>query len=286
MPVARGLLSAMRPRQWVKNVLILAAPAAAGIIGERHVVTRLLVAVVAFCLAAAGGYLVNDVRNAEEDRAHPRKRLRPVASGLLSPGLAVVAAVALLAAASGLGVVLGWRFVAVLGAYVALTLSYSFVLRGVAIVDLAAVAGCHVLRAAAGGVAVGVPLSRWFLIVACFGSLYVVAGKRLCDLIDAGEHGAARRATLDDYTRGFLRHLLTISAAVTIMAYCLWAFEARHSQWPAAASIVPLVLFLMRYALLLDHGRGGAPEELIVGDGVLRATALVWVALFVGAVYI
>jgi len=285
-PVARALLAAARPRQWVKNVLLLAAPAAAGVIGEPRAAERLGVAVLAFCAASAGGYLINDVHDVDEDRAHPRKRLRPVASGVLPPVVAVAVAAGMLVAAGGLGALLGWRFLAVLTAYVALTLSYSFVLREIAIIDLAAVAGCHVLRAAAGGVAVGVPLSRWFLIVACFGSLFVVAGKRLGDLVEfAGEPGAGR-STLEEYSVGFLHHVLTISSAVAITAYCLWAFEGRHSEWPAAASVVPLALFFLRYALLLDQGRGGAPEELIVGDRALGAIALLWVALFAGAVHL
>ena len=274
-----------RPRQWVKNVLLLAAPTAAGVIGHGSVAARLAVAIVAFCAASAAGYLVNDVRDVAEDRRHPRKRRRPIASGAVAPGLALAVAIALLAVAAALGARLGWQFLAALGGYVALTLAYSFALRGIAVVDLAAVAGCHVVRASAGGLAVGVPLSRWFLIVTCFGALFVVAGKRLGDL-DEQTDGAATRATLEEYSPAFLRQVVTLSAAVAITAYCLWAFEHDHAASPAAVSVVPFTMFLLRYALLVDQGRGGAPEELVVGDVALGVTALAWVALFLSAVYL
>jgi decaprenyl-phosphate phosphoribosyltransferase len=285
---AGAIVRAARPRQWVKNVLLLGAPAAAGVLGRPEVLGRLAVAFVAFCAAAAGGYLLNDVRDAADDRRHPRKRLRPVASGALSERAALIAGVTLLAAALALGAALGWAFVAILLGYVALTATYSFALRDVAVLDLAAVAGCHVARAAAGGIAVGVPLSQWFLIVASFGSLFVVAGKRLGDLAELGEDAPSARATLASYSPTYLRHVLTMSSAVSVTAYCLWSLDAPKATLPALSqlSVVPLVLFLLRYALLLDQGRGGAPEDLVLADRVLFALAAAWVALFAGAVYL
>jgi len=176
----------------------------------------------------------------------------------------------------------------VLLGYVALTAAYSLALRDVAVLDLATVAGCYVARASAGGIAVGVPLSRWFLIVTSFGALFVVAGKRLGDLAELGEGAAAARRTLALYSPAYLRHVLTLSSAVAVTAYCLWAFERAHDALPALSelSVLPLVLFLLRYALLLDQGRGGAPEELLVADRPLALLAGLWVALFAGAVYL
>jgi decaprenyl-phosphate phosphoribosyltransferase len=284
--VVRGLAAAVRPRQWFKNVLLLAAPAAAGVIADGQVLARSAVAVAAFCAASAAGYLVNDICDAAEDRAHPRKRQRPIASGCVGPRLAVAVAAVLVAVAAMLGAWLGWRFLAALGGYVALTLAYSLALREIAIVDLATVTGCHVLRASAGGLAVGVPLSRWFLIVTCFGALFVVAGRRLCEMGELARGQAATRSTLDEYSPAFLRQVVTLSAAVAITAYCLWAFEQHHDGGLAAASVVPLVLFLLRYTLLLDHGRGDAPEDLVIGDRALGAMAATWVALFLGGVYL
>jgi decaprenyl-phosphate phosphoribosyltransferase len=286
--VAGAIGRAARPRQWIKNVLLLGAPAAAGVLGRPEVLGRVAVAFVAFCAAAAGGYLLNDVRDAEDDRRHPRKRARPVASGALSERSAVIAGVTLLLAGLALAAALGWAFVAILVGYVALTATYTLALRDVAVLDLAAVAGCHVARAAAGGIAVGVPLSRWFLIVASFGSLFVVAGKRLGDLAELGDDAASARATLASYSPSYLRHVLTMSSAVAVTGYCLWSLDAPKAAVPALSqlSVVPLVLFLLRYALLLDQGRGGAPEELVLADRVLFALAAAWVALFAGAVYL
>jgi decaprenyl-phosphate phosphoribosyltransferase len=286
--LAAAMLRAARPRQWVKNVLLLGAPAAAGVLGRPDVIGRLAIAFVAFCAAAAGGYLLNDVRDLDDDRRHPRKCRRPVASGALSERAALIAGVSLLLSGLAFAAVLGWAFLAVLLGYVALTASYSFFLRDVAVLDLAAVAGCHVARAAAGGVAVGVSLSPWFLIVASFGSLFVVAGKRLGDLAELGPDAPSARATLAAYSPSYLRHVLTMSSAVVVAAYCLWSLDVPKASLPTLSqlSVVPLVLFLLRYALLLDQGRGGAPEELVLADRVLFALAAAWVALFAGGVYL
>ena len=285
---AATILEAARPRQWLKNVLLLGAPAAAGMLGRPEALVRLGVAFVAFCAAAAGGYLLNDVRDADDDRRHPRKCRRPVASGALSTRAALIAGISLVVCGVVLGAALGWAFLGILLGYVALTAGYSLALRDVAVLDLAAVAGCFVARAAAGGVAVGVPLSQWFLIVASFGSLFVVAGKRLGDLAELGDAAASARATLASYSPTYLRHVLTMSSAVVVTAYCLWSLDTPDATLPVLSqlSVVPLVLFLLRYALLLDQGRGGAPEELVLADRVLFALAAAWVALFAGAVYL
>jgi decaprenyl-phosphate phosphoribosyltransferase len=282
------VLEAARPRQWLKNVLLLGAPTAAGVLTEPDALGRLAIAFVAFSAAAAGGYLLNDVRDAEDDRRHPRKCRRPVASGLLTERAALGAGAMLLVAATALGAALGWVFLTVLLGYVALTASYSLVLRNIAVIDLAAVAGCHVARAAAGGIAVGVPLSKWFLIVASFGALFVVAGKRLGDLAELGAGAPGARSTLALYSPGYLRHVLMMASAVAVTGYCLWSFNTPHATVPELSqlSVVPLVLFLLRYALLLDQGRGGAPEELVLADRPLAALAATWVALFAGAVYL
>lgn len=286
--VALGVLRAARPRQWLKNVLLLGAPAAAGVLTEPDALGRLAVAFVAFSAAAAGGYLLNDVRDVENDRRHPRKCRRPVASGVLSERAALTAGALLVAASVAIGASLGMAFLAVLVGYLALTAGYSLVLREIAMIDLAAVAGCHVVRAAAGGIAVGVPLSQWFLVVASFGALFVVAGKRLGDLAELGEAAPHARATLARYSPASLRHVLTVASAVAVTGYCLWSFNAPHATLPALSqlSVVPLVLFLLRYALLLDRGRGGAPEDLLIADRVLAGLAAAWAGLFAGAVYL
>lgn len=287
--LAGGLVRSARPKQWIKNVLVLAAPGAAGVLTEGDVLGRTLLAFVVFCLAASGTYYLNDSLDVASDRQHPSKRFRPIAAGVVPLGLARVVGVLLLAAAvGGAFPVGGWELALVVGVYVALTLSYSFVLKHQPVIDIAAVAAGFVLRTIAGGVATDVPISQWFLIVASFGSLFMVTGKRSAEFAEMGEDRVATRAALGSYTAGFLRYLRGVTSAIAIAAYCLWAFEkaeAAGSQIWFELSIVPFVLGILRYALLLEAGQGGAPEEVVLGDRTLQVLGLLWVVIFAVGVY-
>src|SRR5680860_526583 len=180
-----ALVRTARPKQWLKNVLVLAAPAAAGVLTEGDVWPRVVVAFVAFCLAASGTYFFNDAMDADADRNHPTKRHRPVAAGHLGTGAAKAVGLVLLVAALAISAPIeGGRLLLVIAIYVALTVAYSSWLKREPVIDLAAVAAGFVLRAVAGGVAAGVPLSNWFLIVAGAGSLFIVAGKRHAEVHD------------------------------------------------------------------------------------------------------
>jgi decaprenyl-phosphate phosphoribosyltransferase len=174
-----GLLRLLRPRQWVKNLLIFVAPGAGGVLQHRHALLMSTVAAMAFCLASSSTYALNDVFDVTADRMHPEKRLRPVASGTLSRSTATAASVALMAGAcaSAWGLVSS-RFALVIAAYLALTVCYSVRLKHEPVIDIACVSSGFVLRAIGGGVAAGIPLSNWFLIVASFGALFIVTGKR------------------------------------------------------------------------------------------------------------
>jgi len=284
-----GLLRAARPRQWIKNVLVFAAPGAAGISLTAAKLAPVLGAFAAWCLVSSGTYLINDALDAEADRLHPRKRLRAVASGVVPVGTARVVGVALLLVGAGLPAAWGAPGVTgVLVLYAVITQSYSLWLKEMAIVDLACVASGFVLRAISGGVAAHVAISNWFLIVASFGSLFMVAGKRHAEHLDLREGRGAHRATLEEYSLGFLNYVRAVSSAVTITAYCLWAFEkAKLAGDPVLfqLSIIPFVMAILRYALLLDAGRGGAPEEVVLGDRTLQVLGLLWVALFAAGVY-
>lgn len=275
-----ALLAGVRPRQWVKNGLVLAAPFAAGEITDRHVLTSALVAAVTFCCCASAVYLINDVADVEEDRAHPTKRLRPVAAGELSPGLAV--GTAILLAVTGLALAALWSvaLAGVLLTYLVLQIAYALSLRDYRVIDMCVVASGFLLRAIAGGVSAGLPLSQWFLLVAGFGSLFMVAGKRYGELHAAGGDNATRRSLMD-YTEGYLRFVFGIAAGTTIMSYSLWAFEdgaADSLPW-RTISIAPFVIGLMRYAVDIDAGRAGEPEEIVFGDRVLQVVALLWLVL-------
>ena len=154
--------------------------------------------------------------------------------------------------------------------------------------DLAAVAAGFVLRTIAGGVAVGVDISPWFLIVAGAGSLLMVTGKRHAELLELGGDAGTHRPSLELYSFAFLNYVRAVASSVAILAYCLWAFERSATvgdQTWFELSIVPFVLGILRYSLLLEQGRGGAPEDLVLSDRWLLAIGLVWALLFAGAVH-
>jgi decaprenyl-phosphate phosphoribosyltransferase len=285
--VARGLVRAGRPKQYLKNVLVFAAPAAGAGLGDGSVILKTVLTFVAFCLVSSATYILNDIGDVEADRAHPTKRHRPIASGVVSPTTALVAVFVLLAVGLGLAYAISWELGLLLTAYKALTIAYTFRLKHTAILDIVVVATGFAVRAISGGVAVDITLSKWFLAVTCFGSLFMVAGKRHGELINLGAGGATRRA-LQQYTVEYLRFVVTMTASVTILTYCLWAFDhPRTSDVPWwGLSIVPFVMGIMRYALLVDQGKGGAPEELVIRDPGLRIIGIAWIALFLGSVYI
>ena len=286
--VARGVLKTMRPRQWVKNVLVLAAPFAGGQLFAPGIAVQLVVAFAAFSIAASGIYLINDANDVAADRAHPTKRLRPIAAGIVPVRLAVVVAVLLLAGALALSLLVGLPLLIVVGVYVAVQLSYCFWLKHQPVLDICIVASGFLLRAIAGGAATGIPLSQWFLLSAGFGSLFMVAGKRYAEMVLSEKTGAKIRKSLESYSASYLRFVWALSATTLIMTYCLWAFEIReveHNTVWSQISIVPFVIAVLRYSVDVDGGNGGEPEEIALGDRVLQVLALVWIGTLVFAVY-
>jgi decaprenyl-phosphate phosphoribosyltransferase len=287
--LAGGLVRSARPRQWIKNLLVFAAPGAAGVLTHADALGKTALAFVAFCLAASGTYYLNDSLDYAADRQHPTKRFRPIAAGVVPLGLARVSAIVLLAAGVAVGLATaGWQLAVVLGVYVAITISYSFYLKHQPIIDIAAVAAGFVIRTIAGGVATGVPISEWFLIVASFGSLFMVSGKRSAEFDEMGVDRGSTRVTLSFYTASFLRYVRGTTSSVALAAYCLWAFEkanAANTHIWFELSIVPFVLGILRYALLLDTGHGGAPEEVVLHDRTLQVLGLIWMAMFAIGVY-
>ncbi len=290
-----GLVRVSRPRQWIKNVLVLVGPAAAGVLLHWTVLWHGVAAFGIFCVAASGTYFFNDAIDAEADRAHPTKRLRPVALGVVPVATALWIGSALMLASVGLGALLaGWHLAVVMAVYVLVNVAYSLGLKNEPILDLAAVSAGFVLRAVAGGVATGIPLTNWFLIVASFGSLLIVTGKRSGEkklLVDHRVDNGATRQTLELYTPTFLRSVRTLSAAVAVTAYCLWAFERAAQLHPGhdpiwfQLTVVPFTIALLHVVRLLDSGEGGAPEEMALGDHRLQLYGLVWFALFAVGVY-
>ena len=287
LPAAVRLL---RPRQWIKNLLVFAAPAAAGVLDQAAHLGRTTLVFVAFCLAASGTYCINDASDAEADRAHPRKRLRPVAAGEISVRAAVLLGLALLA--SGLAVAAlagGWATTAIVALYVGITTSYTIWLKHQAVIDIVVIASGFVVRAVAGIVGTDLPLSDWYLIVASFGSLFLVAGKRSTELnlgASAGEH----RKSLVAYSSSFLLFVRAVSAGITLLAYCLWAFERADLAdggfpW-FQLSIVPFTTVILRYALVHSMEEHAGPEDIVLGDRTLLVVAGVWAMTMAFGVYV
>jgi decaprenyl-phosphate phosphoribosyltransferase len=287
---ASQVLRLLRPRQWIKNLLVFAGPAAAGVLDEPDHLGRATLVFVAFCLAASGTYCLNDVADAEADRRHPLKRYRPVASGQVSPSVAVPLGVGLLVAGVAVARLTGsWDPVYVLATYVALTTAYTYRLKHVAVVDLVVVAAGFVLRAVAGVVGTDVPISDWYLIVASSGALFLVAGKRTSEL-RLGDAAVAHRRSLEEYTPSFLLLVRSVALGVTLLAYCLWAFEkaaVAELGFPwFELSIVPFATLLLRYALAHESSDLAGPEDIVLGDRQLQAIGLVWAVCLGVGVYV
>ncbi|WP_344771354.1 decaprenyl-phosphate phosphoribosyltransferase [Aeromicrobium panaciterrae] len=283
---AHAIVRTMRPRQWAKNVLVVAAALAAGVLGDDNNIAIIIGTFVAFTLAASAVYLFNDARDVDADRKHPRKKLRPVAAGQLSVRTAVTASVVVAGAGLGLGTAIDRDLGVTLAVYVVIQVAYALWLKDQPVIDLAIVSAGFLLRAIAGGVAVDVPLSQWFLLVASFGSLFMVAGKRYSELRSLGTEIGTRR-TLEEYSVSYLRFVWSLAAAVTITAYSLWAFEIKNESgvdWQAI-SIAPFVMGLLRYAVDIDRGLADEPEEAVLRDRVLQVIAVSWLVIFAIGVY-
>jgi decaprenyl-phosphate phosphoribosyltransferase len=284
-----ALVAEARPKQWVKNVLVVAAPAAAGVLGEGHAIIDTGVAFVAFCLAASGTYFLNDAFDVEADRLHAKKRFRPIAAGEVPVLTAQIIGVVLLISGIAFGFLANWKLPIVVGTYIVFTTTYSAWLKHVAVVDLGMVAAGFVLRLIAGATAVNVPISVWFFIVGSFGSLFMVAGKRHAEFMDLGSGRGGHRATLSEYSQEYLGYVRSVASGVAMVGYCLWAFEKStgHPGVPwYELSIVPFVLAMLRYALLIERGEGGAPEELVLHDRPLQVMGLLWVITVGIGVYV
>lgn len=295
--LAEGLIKAIRPRQWVKNGLVVAAPLADGSIGQGDILLSVAIAFVVFCLAASGIYLVNDARDVEADRAHPTKQFRPIAAGVVPVSLAYFLSVAFFAAAIGISLLASTGLAVVVIVYIVIQLAYCFGLKHQAVLDIFIVSSGFLLRAVAGGIAAGIPLSQWFLLVAAFGSLFMAAGKRYAELRIAEETGAKIRKALENYTSTYLRFVWTLSATAVIIFYGLWAFE-QDAGGPGAPrgegstlglfvlSMIPFTIAILRYAVDIDGGHAGEPEEIALGDRVLQFLAVAWIGVVGVAVYV
>ena len=276
-----GLAVSSRPRQWPKNLLVLAALLFSR---EFHSGSSLLAAVAAvaiFTLATAGLYMLNDAIDASRDRQHSVKRHRPIAAGLVPVGLAVGVGGLFSVAALALATSLAWPFGAALAVYLALQIGYSLVLKHLVILDLLAIAVGFVIRAVAGALVIEVPISPWLYICTFLLALFLAVGKRWAEL-GAEARSSAARPVLDRYTPEFLRTLVVITASATPLSYALYTFSAPNLPENHLMMItIPIVLYgILRYVYLLQaNGSGEEPERVLLADPGILASVIAWVAV-------
>jgi 4-hydroxybenzoate polyprenyltransferase len=276
-PLPLLLLEAMRPKQWIKNLFVFAGLAFAGKVTDPKSVGIAVATFAAFCLASGATYLLNDVRDAEADRHNPRTASRPIARGALSPALALsVAALAAAVALAGVAFI-NWQTLAVLGGYVVIQLAYSNGLKHILFLDVMAIAAGFVLRAAAGGVAIEVPISSWLLL--CTGLLAIFLGftKRRAEAISLGGSAAPRREVLDQYSVGLLDELIAVVTPSTVVVYAIYAATGAHTHWMLLT--LPFVLYGVFRVLFLIHHHGAMTEEpavIVYRDRPLLACVVLW----------
>jgi 4-hydroxybenzoate polyprenyltransferase len=275
---ARAALAALRPRQWSKNLLLFAGLIFAAKLGDT---TRWLEAFSAFaiyCAASSAAYLVNDVRDAPHDRAHPVKRLRPVASGELPVRTALVLSAFLTVAAFAGAAVLGPGSVAFLAAFLLLQAAYTAGLKHVVLIDVLVIAGLFVIRATAGAEAVDVRISPWLLICTGLLALFLALAKRRAELVLVCAEETPGRPVLEGYPLALVDQLVSVVAASTVIAYSLYTFTARDSK--AMMATVPFVVYgVFRYLLLLHRSDlGEEPENVLLTDVPLLLTIVAWAA--------
>ena len=286
-----ALLASLRPGQWTKNLLVLAGLVFSRGLLEPALVARAVLAFFLFCLLSGGVYLINDVTDAERDRAHPQKRQRPIASGRLPPAVALAAGVALLVGATAAAFLLSSRFGLVALAYAALLTAYSAGLKHVVIVDTLIIAGGFVLRALAGVVVLGIDFSDWLLLCTILLALFLTFGKRRAELraLEAGAIG--HRPILSEYSPQLLDQMIAVVTASTLMAYVLYTMATETHVRLGTARLpltIPFVLYgIFRYLYLLyRRDLGGNPSEHLLTDRALLVDVALWGAAVIVILYV
>jgi 4-hydroxybenzoate polyprenyltransferase len=288
--MALALFKTMRPRQWIKNVLIFAALVFDRQLFSPDPLLRTIAGFALLCLASSVVYLINDIADAEQDRQHPTKRFRPIAAGDFSPRLAAISAATMGIIALGSGFLLSYRFGLLLSIYLALNLLYSFRLKHVPIIDVLIVASGFVLRVGSGVSLITVErFSPWLYVCTTLIALFVGFGKRRAEISLLADRANTHRRVLDGYTIRFLDQLIVIVSATTIMAYSLYTFSAENLPDNHLMMLtIPFVLYgIFRYLYLVNvKDEGGAPDELILSDLPLLATILLWGSFSITILYL
>ena len=282
MKLLAGLLRAMRPKQWTKNLLVFAGLIFAQRIDDPHAASLAIIAFALFCLLSSSVYLVNDALDVEKDRAHPTKRFRPIAAGLISARFALLCAAGL-AAVGLVGTYLINPATGMLAiVYVVLTVLYALWLKHIVIIDVLAVAIGYVLRAVVGATAIQVTISPWLLICTILLALFLVLCKRRQELIMLEENASQHRPILGEYSAHLLDQMIAVVTASTFMSYCLYTINERTVEQLGTRNLIytiPFVIYgIFRYLYLMHQkNRGGAPDRVLLTDGPLLANVVCYV---------
>jgi len=288
--VAASLFLALRPAQWTKNLIVFAAL----IFGQRlldvEAVVRATLAFLAFCALSGVVYLVNDVVDREADRQHPIKRLRPIAAGDLSVSVALGCACLLLAVGLAASTWLGPVFLAHAVGYVSLQVAYSLGLKRQVILDVLSIAMGFVIRASAGGAAIGVPVSQWLLICTILLALFLALAKRRHEITLLGEDATRHRAILGEYTPYLVDQMIAVVTASTLMGYAFYTVSSETVQrfgTPWLGLTLPFPLYgIFRYLYLVHRrSQGGSPTELLLADRPLLLCVALWGATTIALIY-
>ncbi|MBI5864825.1 MAG: decaprenyl-phosphate phosphoribosyltransferase [Planctomycetes bacterium] len=288
-----ALFRLMRPHQWIKNVFVLAGVIFARRLADLPALTDSLLGFGLFCLVSSGIYVLNDLRDREEDRLHPRKCKRPIASGEVSPKTAIGLCAALLLVGLGGSFLLNSRFFAVVGGYFALQLAYNIGLKHAVILDVITIGAGFVLRAISGAVLIAVDISPWMILCTFTLCLFMGFSKRRCELNalnDAANTAADKhRKTLGLYTRDLLNHMTTLTAGVAIVSFMLYTLDQRiHTPFEKQYLIytIPIVVYaIFRFTLLVEHGLVDGPTDVMLKDRPFQAAILLWVLAACAVVY-
>ncbi len=288
--VLPGLVRSMRPHQWTKNVFVFGALVFSLHLFERRSVLLALLAFVVFCAVSSSIYLVNDIMDREQDRLHPHKRRRPIASGQVPVGLAAAAAVVLFAGAFALSLALGPRFLAVVLIYAVLSYAYCFGLKRIVIIDVMVLASGYALRAVGGAVAIQVDFSNWLLLCTSLLALFLGFCKRRQELTSLQEGAVAHRAVLANYTVSFLDQMIAVVTAATLISYIFYALSdevAARLHTSRLGFTIPFVLYgIFRYFYLVHvRGEGGRPAREVLADTPLLVNVVLYGAAVVLILY-
>jgi 4-hydroxybenzoate polyprenyltransferase len=284
------LVEALRPAQWVKNGFVFAALIFSRSVLDWHRTMLVVLAAAAFCLISSAGYLLNDILDAPEDRQHPLKRLRPVASGRLGARTAGSLAALLAVVALGGAWALGRGFLLVVATYASVNLLYSLFLKHITLVDIFVIAAGFVLRVLGGAVVIHVEISAWLIVCTTLLALFLALTKRRHELVLLGDNASDHRSSLADYSPYFLDQLIAVVTASTLMSYALYTLSADvAAKFPGKRLelTIPFVLFgIFRYLYLVHQTQeGGNPTRLLLTDRVLLSVVLCWAASVIFIIY-